>query len=475
MMKKQRNKAWPPAVQKKLAAVELARRDFAFFCYLFAPDFYRPERTYLKELCCILQSFYEGKESVLLVNLPPRFGKSRTLSLFCAWLLGQNPAYKMISGSYNETLSASFAKMVRNRIGERKLTEEQLIYADIFPQTRLAKGDAAAHFWRLSGQHATFLATSPTGTATGFGCDFLLVDDLIKNAWEANHKQTLQNHWDWFCNTMLSRLEEGGKTIFLMTRWATDDLCGQMLRHCQKQALPYLHFTLPAQKEDGSMLCKEILSAQSWRQKKALLAPEIFAANYQQQPVNRTGSLYEQFLTYDTLPPCQEVRVYADLADSGRDWFCAICFGVCQKEAYVLDIIYTQEPMEKTEALFAAMLHRYGVAWARLEANFAGTAFARNVRRILEEQYGGCFCRVQPFHQSRNKEARLFTHAYWCQQHIYFPVDWQQKYDGFARALWEYRKDGKNEHDDAPDALTGVAEMMTQGQIRGFNRYELGL
>lgn len=74
-----------------------------------------------------------------------------------------------------------------------------------------------------------YLATSPTGTATGFGAEILIVDDLIKNSEEAYNELTLDKQWEWFNNTMLSRLEGNWKVIIIMTRWATNDLAGKVI------------------------------------------------------------------------------------------------------------------------------------------------------------------------------------------------------------------------------------------------------
>ena len=54
------------------AKYELARRKFFFYCNLKAPDFYKPDRKYLVELCNDFQNFYEGNEEVMIINMPPR-------------------------------------------------------------------------------------------------------------------------------------------------------------------------------------------------------------------------------------------------------------------------------------------------------------------------------------------------------------------------------------------------------------------
>jgi hypothetical protein len=74
-----------------------------------------------------------------------------------------------MTGSYNETLSTTFSKAVRDSIGTIKADLERIIYGDVFPGVRIKKGDGAMNLWSLEGGYNNYLATSPTGTATGFG------------------------------------------------------------------------------------------------------------------------------------------------------------------------------------------------------------------------------------------------------------------------------------------------------------------
>ena len=53
------------------AKKELARREFFYFCHLMAPDFYKEDRDFLKDLCNEMQNFYYSKDDVLVINLPP--------------------------------------------------------------------------------------------------------------------------------------------------------------------------------------------------------------------------------------------------------------------------------------------------------------------------------------------------------------------------------------------------------------------
>lgn len=466
---------------KKLEEIKIeknlrrARNEFFFYCHLRAGDFYKYDRPFLLNLCNDLQEFVEGEEEVLILNLPPRHGKSRTVGLLVEWLLGKDINTKIMTGSYNETLSTMFSKNVRNTIQEAKADKDKIIYNDIFPNTHIKQGDGAMNLWSLEGGYNNYLATSPGGTATGFGCSLLIIDDLIKNSEEAFNENTLEKQWDWFTQTMLSRLEEGGKTIIIMTRWASGDLAGRALEHYKEEGKKVKHIIMKALQDDGTMLCDEILSLKSYKSKVRAMGPEIASANYQQEPIDLKGRLYTNIKTYNKLPVDSqgnflftEIRNYTDTADTGEDYLCSICYGVYNKEAYVMDLIYTKDPMEVTEPAVAKMLLANNVNVADIESNNGGRGFTRAVERELRE-LGSNRTRIDWFHQSANKEARILSNSTWVMDHIYFPVNWQDKWSEFAKAILTYQKEGKNKHDDGPDCLTGVAEKCGKDSVFSFD------
>ncbi|ADU26086.1 phage terminase large subunit [Ethanoligenens harbinense] len=441
-----------------------ARTDFFAFCRACAPEFYKPDRAYLVQLCAELQDFYRSGDELLVINLPPRHGKSRTAGLFAQWVFGCNPAEKIMTGSYNERLSTQFAKSVRNGIAEQKTDPGMLVYSDIFPGVHIQRGDASANLWALEGQYASYLATSPTGTATGFGCGLLIIDDVIKNAYEANNAPLLDNQWHWFTDTMLSRVEEGGKIIIIMTRWATGDLAGRAVKTFAEQGRPVRILSMKAFQDDGTMLCPEVLSLQSYENKTRTMAPEIAAANYQQEPIDVKGRLYSGFKTYAEIPAISGhplfdgIYSYTDTADEGSDYLCSIIFGVYRHEAYVLDVYYTKEPMEITEPEVAKRQQAYGVTVARIESNNGGKGFARAIKQILDDRLHWYSTNVRWFAQTRNKVARILTAAPWIMEHTYYPVNWRDRWPAYYNAMMDYQREGKNAHDDAPDATTGMAE-----------------
>lgn len=448
---------------KKRAQIALARRSFFDYCQLLASDFYKRDRSYLVELCNDLQDFMSDDEhDVLIINEPPRHGKSRTAGMFVQWLLGRDNTTKIMTGSYNETLSTTFSKAVRNAIQETKADESVAVFSDIFPKTKIKYGDGAMNLWSLDGGYNNYLATSPTGTATGFGADVIIVDDLIKNAEEANNAGVLEKHWDWFTNTMLSRLEDGGKIIIIMTRWHSNDLAGKALTELPKNGYKIKHVSMKAYDEKTDrMLCDEVLSKKSYLQKTKTMGADIASANYQQEPIDIKGRLYSEFKVYVEKPTFKRIAAYTDTADTGSDYLASFIYGeTMDNEAYILDVVFTKEPMEVTEPLLARKLLENSVNISWIESNNGGRGFARNVENIVKSRYGSNKTVFKPFHQSQNKQSRILTNVTWIMEHVYFPDGWRNKWPELYQSLATYQREGKNAHDDAQDALTGVAEKM---------------
>ncbi len=370
-----------------------------------------------------------------------------------------------MTGSYNETLSTSFSKMVRDSITEKKADKDKVIFSDIFPQTNIKQGDGAANLWSLEKGNNNYLATSPTGTATGFGANIIVIDDLIKNASEANNSLNRDKQWSWFTDTMLSRLEGNDwKIIVVMTRWHSKDLAGRLISHCNENKISYKQILYKAIKDNGSMLCDDILNYESYTIKTKTMSPEIALANYQQEPIDLKGTLYKSFKTYDEIPKNMfgnykftEIKSYCDTADTGDDYLCNIIYGVLNREAYILDVYYTKDHMEITEKEVAKRLTEFKVNNALVEGNNGGRGFARQVERNLRE-LGNHKTIVRTFHQTNNKNARILSNATWVMEHIYYPSNWHNKWNEYFVSMKEYQREGKNPHDDAQDATTGVAE-----------------
>lgn len=281
----------------------------------------------------------------------------------------------------------------------------------------------------------------------------MIIDDLIKNVQEAYNENVLQKQIDWFNNTMLSRTENNFKLIIIMTRWASNDLAGYILNNFENVR----HINYKAVQDDGSMLCENILNKKDYELKTKNMNKDIIYANYQQEPIDIKNRLYSKFKTYEKLPPAHYVMNYTDTADEGSDFLCSIDYSMYNKEYYILDILYTQEPMEKTEPRTAEMMTKDNVGNANIESNNGGRGFARNVQAELRK-LNNKHTKIRWFHQGENKVARILSNSTGVMNNIYFPINWEDRWPEFAKHIKHYVRDGKNEHDDAEDCLTGVYE-----------------
>ncbi|ETJ28944.1 TerL, partial [human gut metagenome] len=61
--------------------------------------------------------------------------------------------------------------------------------------------------------------------------------------------------------------------------------------------------------------------------------------------------------------------------------------------------------------------------------------------------------------------------------HVYYPINWREKWPDYYNAMNKYQREGKNKHDDAPDATTGIAEHINLGNNTEYSEsiYQKGL
>lgn len=495
--------------QIRLEDIERASQSFWSYCKVTSPEFYKKKYHHLVTLCNTLEALKENRivkfsydtdwriltreeksETFsltpeichnLMINMPPQHGKTRTLIKFAEYCYGQNHQERVINGSYNDTAASDFGRYTRDSIGEEKNTKEQIVFSDIFPETKLKHGNKSYKKWALAGEFFSFLSTGIGGSVTGKGGTLKIVDDLVKGAKEAMNRKALEAIWVWYVGTFGSRNSvsaEATKEIMCFTRWSKHDPCGKILASNQAKNWFVLKMEVYDEETD-TMLCEDFLSKEKYWQLREMymqniITQMIFFANYHQRTIDMQGRLYKTLLTYIdvprdrlTKPLFQEIRAYIDTADSGTDYLCAVAYGVFKngngvKEAYVLDVIYTQEGMEVTDNQVADFLYQNQVDYANVESNNGGKGFSRDVERIMNEKFAGHKCVIDGFHQSDNKETRILSASAWVQRHIYFPVNWQDKWPDFYASITEYQKEGNNEHDDAEDVLSGIKEELTE-------------
>lgn len=477
-------------IQKASKKITLAQYSFWEFCKLEAPDFYTEDKIYLKDYCNILQAFHERKllkkdgtpYLILIIEMPPRHGKTRTLVLFSAWLFGKDPSTKIISCSYNDDTATDFSRYTRDTIAEEKNSLLQIVYNDIFPHTKIKYGNASMHSWALEGRFFSYKGSGVGGTITGKGGNKIFVDDPVKNAEEAFNETHLNKLWQWYTGTLLSRKEHGAQQIINHTPWSKKDIGGRL--QIEKPDDCYV-FSRPAWNGE-SMLCPDILDETEYRELERTMEPIIFSANYNMIRVDVKGLLYgDVWKTYSELPKddkgkdlTQQEMMWCDTADTGSDYLCAIFGRIYDRYCYVTDIYYTKDSVETTEPEIARRLCNRNVNTAIFEHNSGGHAISVHIRSLLKTNHSWTRTRIVGFTQTGNKIARILSEAWNVKERIIMPVDWSQRWPVFYKAVTTFLKEGKNVNDDGPDTLTQVIEYMdgkTKIEATGLSAGYLGL
>jgi len=125
----------------------------------------------------------------------------------------------------------------------------------------------------------------------------LILDDLVKNAEEANSYTQREHMWEWLESVAMTRLEPKGVVVIITTRWNRDDVCGRLL---DRQPADWTVISLPAIAEENDILGRkpgEALWPERWPiEELELIKRKIsrywWSALYQQHPMPRTGILF---------------------------------------------------------------------------------------------------------------------------------------------------------------------------------------
>lgn len=452
-----------------------SRADLLRFTLSTMPSF-RPA-PFHRRYYSILSRFARGEVRRLMVFMPPQHGKSEgSTRRLPAFILGNRPDARLAIVSYNAPKARKFNREIQRIID----TPE---YARIFPDTTLNASNVAtvAGSWlrnadecEIVGHLGGFKTVGVGGALTGEPVDVLILDDIYKDAktaWSATVRESVS---DWYDTVAETRLHNTSQQLIVFTRWHEDDLAGRLLRlqgvyHPTDNPAGWEVVTYQAIKDgaptdydprrEGEALWEERHS----REKLEAIRernPHVFQSLYQQDPRPAEGLMYEHgFREYSLRPASRRVerRAYIDTADTGADFLCAIVYDETETANYVVDVLYTQKPMEYTEQATAEMLTRHGVEMAVIEGNNGGRGFARRVEELCRLM-GNRRTTFRTFTQRDNKAVRIFSNSATVYNQTYMPTGWERAFPAFASALLSYSKVGRNAHDDAPDALTGSIE-----------------
>ena len=425
----------------------------------------------------LLEAFAQGRVRRLIITVPPQHGKSLGSSvLLPSYMLGLNPSLHVAIASYSASLAQKFNKRIQRLI-------DSAAYSALFPDTTIKAAGRSGGYQRTSelteivGTGGDLVAVGREGSLTGNPVDVFIIDDLYKDAMEANSPTIRENCWEWYTSVVRTREHNLSQELIVFTRWHKEDLVGRIMdkeRVVELETweqldtlaptdwlllnLEALKTTPPTEfdpREIGEALWPERHSAELLVEKRRLDALQ-FEAMYQGRPSDAAGLLYgDGWSTYDTLP-AEVVRKanYTDTADTGDDYLCSVCYAVGEDGlVYVEDVVYSREHMEQTEPQVAEMLVRNGTREALIESNNGGRGFARNIQRLAPKVTVGWF------HQSANKESRILSNASTVLRTLRWPKDWRERWPELAVHLVNYnRRFRSNRWHDAPDVLTGIIE-----------------
>lgn len=278
---------------------------------------------YIRAMTHALSEVAAGRKRRLVITVPPRHLKSITASVgFVAFLLGRDPSLKIMVASYSQDLARLHSNQTRTVM-------EAAWYKADFPNTRISdRGNRALELETTAG--GARKAVSVSGSITGFGADLILVDDCMK-ADDARSPVVREETRNWFDATLLSRLNNKakGQIVSIQQRLHEDDLPAYMLDK------GYEHLNLPAiaerneavamgpgqlhERKVGELLNPDRESRAVLDQLRRDLGPNVFSAQYQQDPVAPEGNLIrmEWFGTYDEPPERHELLKVVQSWDTG--------------------------------------------------------------------------------------------------------------------------------------------------------------
>lgn len=453
--------------------------DFSQSVYPFL-ELQRFHKVYYK----LLEAFAEGRIRRLIITMPPQHGKSVGATvLLPAYMLGLNPDLRIAIASYSATLASKF-----NRRVQRIIESDE--YAAIFPETTIKRGSRHGSYIRTADEveiinhNGALLSVGREGSLTGNRVDCFILDDLYKDAMEANSPIVRENCREWYTSVVRTRMHNASREIIVFTRWHEEDLIGML-----KQVEPMIELkswsdldnvtdtdwvclNFEAIKEsEPSEIDNRAIGESLWEEQHSLallqakrrLDRSRFECLYQGHPTSREGLLYgDGFLTYATLPK-DIVRYgnYTDTADTGNDYLCSLCYAVdTDGVIYITDAVYTSEPMEITERLVSDMLNHSQTRVATIESNNGGRGFARVIQQLAPK------VRIEWFHQSSNKEARILSNAATVVHLIRMPYGWEGRWPQLYNDLASYRRlYSSNRRHDAADVVTGIVEHEVFGSV----------
>lgn len=461
--------------------------DFDCFCRYIEWDreedkkFYMPRRKQLLPLARALQKLEERKIKLLCISCPPGVGKTTLAEFFLAWTGGKHPELPNIIGSHSNSFLRGVYDEIQRIVGRRS----EYLWQRVFPDVRLVGTNAKDLMLDLGSRKrfSTYeLSSIGSGNAGKIrAANILYVDDLVDGIETALNRDRLDKIWQQYNTDYRQRMIGNCGCLVIMTRWSVHDVIGRLedVYGNDPEAEFIVCPALNEQDESNFDYPYGVgFTTDFYREQRELMDDASFKALYMNEPIEREGQLYppNQLQRYFELPDGDPDAIIGvcDTKTTGSD-FCVmpIVFQYGNK-FYIEDVLCENYAPNVVEVNLVSKIEQWNPHMIRFESNVAGGKLASDIQQAVKDK--GCRTKIETKWTQQNKETKILVEAHWVMEHCIFKDDsvlhgdqWRE-YRKFLQMLCSYSLEGKNKHDDAPDAMAQLSQY-----IQGFagNRIEI--
>lgn len=449
--------------------------------------FYAPRKHYLRPMVQGFQDVLDGKLRLLTISMPKRAGKSQTGINFVNMISGKFPDRSTLMEGTGDDLVKSFY----NGCLEYLTVPNEYLFYDVFPDARLVQTNADTKTANLKSKSRfpTIMCRSIDARQVGLSeaTNVLYLDDCVEGREEAKNRQRLDDKWEVISGDIMGRAIEGTPMVFTGTRYSLYDPIGRVQEHAQREGWAWRAIEIPAldlvtdeSNYEYEREGKKVFTTAYFREQRELLSAEQFESEFQQQPFEAKGLLFnkDELNYFFELPKDRDpdtIIAVGDTAESGSDSTSMPVAMIYGNAVYIVDVVFDDSPAEVTKPECAKCLIDNRVASAVFESNNAGQYYARDVDQIIRER--GYSVGIRTKRTISNKQTRIEFASDNIKKNFYFkhPSTYKRgsQYWNFMKELTTYTRSGKVPHDDAPDSLSlleNEIRMLSGGKVEVFKR-----
>lgn len=449
--------------------------------------FYAPRKHYLRPMVQGFQDVLDGKLRLLTISMPKRAGKSQTGINFVNMISGKFPDRSTLMEGTGDDLVKSFY----NGCLEYLTVPNEYLFYDVFPDARLVQTNADTKTLNLKSKSRfpTIMCRSIDARQVGLSeaTNVLYLDDCVEGREEAKNRQRLDDKWEVISGDIMGRAIEGTPMIFTGTRYSLYDPIGRVQEHAQREGWAWRAIEIPAldlvtdeSNYEYEREGKKVFTTAYFREQRELLSAEQFESEFQQQPFEAKGLLFnkDELNYFFELPKDRDpdtIIAVGDTAESGSDSTSMPVAMIYGNAVYIVDVVFDDSPAEATKPECAKCLIENKVASAVFESNNAGQYYARDVDLIIRER--GYSVGIRTKRTISNKQTRIEFASDNIKKNFYFkhPSTYKRgsQYWNFMKEVTTYTRSGKVPHDDAPDSLSlleNEIRMLSGGKVEVFKR-----